>query len=211
MPRKRPEAVTPLLSLTFGFRARRWPPPPGLSGLRRSRGGSFIASTITVVERVVRDPKPDAYPYPGGDTSGGVVHGYAHGRSEHSTYCHAHAHRPRFGHLGPLRAARARGFAVVLRITAFFGAWWGLVGASALLDGPSLPATLVVVAVTLLLAAVRLFRLSRRSPNSPADAGSNPFKARAYRLAVLFEGSSVSSGDAVLEYEGQSGLFGVFR
>jgi hypothetical protein len=63
----------------------------------------------------------------------------------------------------PLLAARAGGFAMVLLTTAFFGAWWGLVGASALPDGLSLPATLVVVAVTaiLLLAAARLFRLSR--------------------------------------------------
>lgn len=85
--------------------------------------------------------------------------------------------------------ARARSFAVVLLITAFFGALWGLVGASALPDGPSLPATVLVVAVTvaLLLAAARLFRLSRRSPGSPAGAGANPFGTRAYRLAVIFE------------------------
>jgi hypothetical protein len=104
----------------------------------------------------------------------------------------------------PPLAARAGGFAVVLLITAFFGAWWGLVGASALPDGLSLPATLVVVAVTaiLLLAAARLFRLSRRSPNSPPGAGSNPFKARAYRLAVLFEVVTIPLAALVLNKAG---------
>lgn len=105
----------------------------------------------------------------------------------------------------PLLAARAGGLAVVLLITAFFGAWWGLVGASALPDGPSLPATLVVVAVTaiLLLAAARLFRLSRRSPNPPpGGAGSNPFKARTYRLAVLFEVVAIPLAALVLNRAG---------
>lgn len=58
----------------------------------------------------------------------------------------------------PLPAAWARGFAVVVLITSFFGAWWGLVGASALPDGLSLPVTLVVDAVTATLLLGSVFK-----------------------------------------------------
>lgn len=104
-------------------------------------------------------------------------------------------------------AARARGLAVVLLIAAFFGALWGLFGASSLPDDFSLPATALVVAVTavLLAAAAQLLRLSRRPLASPAGASTNPFGSRAYRLAVLFEVVGIPLAAVVLNNAGKPG------
>ena len=109
----------------------------------------------------------------------------------------------------PSTAPRVRGTAMVLLITAFFGALWGLIGAAALPDGTSLPATVVVVAVTaaLLAAAIRLFRLSRRSPSPSSGVGTNPnpFGTRAYRLAVLFQIVAIPLAAVVLNSAGYPG------
>lgn len=104
----------------------------------------------------------------------------------------------------PPTAARIKGGAIVLLITAFFGALWGLVGSAALPDGPSLLATVLVVAVTvvLLASAARLFRLSQRLPSPPAGAGTNPFETRPYQLAVLFEVVAIPLAGIVLNNAG---------
>ena len=103
--------------------------------------------------------------------------------------------------------ARLRGFATVLLITAFFGVLWGLVGASALPAGPAFPAAVLVVAATavLLLAAARLFYLSRRLPVSSEGASVNPFGTRPYRLAVLFQVVAIPVAAGVLNNAGYQG------
>lgn len=107
----------------------------------------------------------------------------------------------------PLPAAYVRGLAVASLITTFFGAVWGLVGASALPGGYSLPATVLVVAVTavLLLGVVRLFRLSQRLPDSPTGIGPNPFVTWPYRLAVLFQVVAIPLVANVLNRAGYPG------
>lgn len=108
----------------------------------------------------------------------------------------------------PPDAARARGLAVALLITTFFGAVWGVVGAFALPGIASLPATVLVVLVTviLLLGSARLFRISRSLPPVASDnAGTNPFVAGPYRLAVLFEVIAIPLTAAVLNRAGYPG------
>ena len=104
-------------------------------------------------------------------------------------------------------APQVRGVAMVLFITAFFGALWGLIGAAALPSGSSLPATLLVVAVTavLLVAGVRFVRLSRRLPNPSTGVNANPFGTRAYRLAVLFQIVGIPASAVVLNNIGYPG------
>lgn len=104
-------------------------------------------------------------------------------------------------------APQVRGVAMVLLITAFFGALWGLIGAAALPNGLSLPATLLVVAVTvaLLVAGVWFIRLSRRLPNPSIGVGANPFGTRAYRLAVLFQVVGIPAAAIVLNNIGHPG------
>lgn len=107
----------------------------------------------------------------------------------------------------PITADQAKGFAAALLITAFFGAVWGVVGASALPDVPSFPAIVLVIAVTavLVLAATRCFRLARRLPASPTGTGTNPFGTRSYRLAVLFEAVAIPLAAVVLNNAGYPG------
>lgn len=107
----------------------------------------------------------------------------------------------------PPSAVSVRGFAVVLLITAFFGAVWGLVGARALPAWPSFPVTVLVVAATtlFLLAAARLFRLSRGLPAASGEADANPFRSRPYRLAVLFEAVAIPLTAVVLNSAGYPG------
>ena len=109
----------------------------------------------------------------------------------------------------PPTAPRARTAAVVL-ITAFFGALWGLLGASALPGTPSSVAALLTLVVTaaFLLTAARLLRLSRRLPRSSAGAGTNPFKTRAYLLAVLFQAVAIPIAVVSLNRAGHPGAVG---
>ena len=107
-------------------------------------------------------------------------------------------------------AHRARTAAVVVLITAFFGALWGLLGASALPGSYSSVAALLTVVVTavLLLTAARLLRLSRRLPRSSAGAGINPFRTRAYLLAVLFQAVAIPVAVVSLNRAGHPGAVG---
>jgi hypothetical protein len=99
---------------------------------------------------------------------------------------------------------------VVVLITAFFGALWGLMGAAVLPGIPSSVAALltVVVTMTFLLAAARLLLLSRRLPRSSASAGTNPFRSRAYLLAVLFEVVAIPVAVVLLNRTGYPGAVG---
>jgi hypothetical protein len=104
---------------------------------------------------------------------------------------------------------------VVVLITAFFGALWGLMGAATLPGTPSSVAALltVVVTTTFLLAAARLLLLSRRLPRSSASAGTNPFgtnpfRSRAYLLAVLFEVVAIPVAVVLLNRAGYPGAVG---
>lgn len=110
----------------------------------------------------------------------------------------------------PITAPRARTAAVVVLITAFFGALWGLIGASALPGVSSSVAISLAVVVTAVfgLAAARFLRLSRRLPPSPAGAGTNPFRTRAYRLAVLFQAVAIPAAIVALNYAGWPGVVG---
>lgn len=107
----------------------------------------------------------------------------------------------------PPTLPRLRDAAVVSLIIAFFGALWGLTGASALPGAYSSVATLQVVAATaaLLVAAARFFRLSRRLPRPSGGAGTNPFGTRAYRVAVLFEAVAIPVAAVVLNNTGYPG------
>jgi hypothetical protein len=99
---------------------------------------------------------------------------------------------------------------VVVLITAFFGALWGLMGASALPGTPSSVAALltVVVTTTFLVAAARLLLLSRRLSRSSASAGTNPFRSRAYLLAILFEVVAIPVAVVLLNRAGYPGAVG---
>jgi hypothetical protein len=110
----------------------------------------------------------------------------------------------------PQSVHQARIAAVVVLITAFFGALWGLMGAAALPGTPSSVAALltVVVTTTFLLAAARLLLLSRRLPRSSASAGTNPFRSRAYLLAVLFEVVAIPVAVVLLNRTGYPGAVG---
>ena len=98
-------------------------------------------------------------------------------------------------------AAPTGGVALVLLITAFFGALWGLTGAYALPGGFSLAAlALVAVATTvLLLAAVGLLRLPRQPSSS---LGPNPFRSGPYILAVAFEAIAIPLAAVALNSAG---------
>ena len=104
---------------------------------------------------------------------------------------------------------------MVVLITAFLGALWGLMGAAALPATPSSVAALltVVVTTTFLLAAARLLLLSRCLPRSSASAGANPFgtnpfRSRAYLLAVLFEVVAIPVAVVLLNRAGYPGAVG---
>lgn len=100
---------------------------------------------------------------------------------------------------------------MVVLITASFGALWDLLGAAAALPGtPSSVAALLTVVVTtaFLLAAARLLLLSRRLPRSSASAGTNPFRSRAYLLAVLFEVVAIPVAVVLLNRAGYPGAVG---
>jgi len=99
---------------------------------------------------------------------------------------------------------------VVVLITASFGALWDLLGAAALPGTPSSVAALLTVVVTtaFLLAAARLLLLSRRLPRSSASAGINPFRSRAYLLAVLFEVVAIPVAVVLLNRAGYPGAVG---
>lgn len=108
---------------------------------------------------------------------------------------------------GPPDAASARGLAMALLITTFFGALWGMAGAFALPGIVSLIASVLVILVTviLLLSVTRLFRVSRSLPDSSDNAGTNPFVTGPYRLAVLFEVIAIPLTAAVLNRSGYPG------
>ena len=107
----------------------------------------------------------------------------------------------------PLTASRADGTAAAVLIAAFFAAIWGLTGAFALPGAYAPAAALLVAFATAVfgLAVLRLLRLSRRLPARPAGAGANPFKTRAYRLAVLFEAVAIPVSAVVLNVAGYPG------
>lgn len=107
----------------------------------------------------------------------------------------------------PPTASPLGGVAVVVLITALFGAVWGLTGAFALPGVYSYVATLLVIAATVvfLLAAARFLLLSRRLPSSSMSARANPFRTRAYRLAVLFEAVAIPVAVVALNYAGYAG------
>ena len=104
-------------------------------------------------------------------------------------------------------AGRVRNAGAVVIITAFFGALWGVIGALALPSGSPLVVALVtVVTVALLVCAARFFRTSRRLPQlSEHPDGTNPFRTRAYRLAVLFEIVAIPVSAVVLNNTGHPG------
>ena len=110
----------------------------------------------------------------------------------------------------PFIASRTRTAAVVVLITAFFGALRGLLGASALPGTPSSVAALLTVVVTaaFLLAAACLLRLSRRLPRSSSGVGTNPFRTRAYLLAVLFQAVAIPVAVTVLNRADHPGAVG---
>ena len=100
---------------------------------------------------------------------------------------------------------------MVVLITASFGALWDLLGAADALPGtPSSVAALLTVVVTtaFLLAGARLLLLSRRLPRSSASAGTNPFRSRAYLLAVLFEVVAIPVAVVLLNRAGYPGAVG---
>jgi hypothetical protein len=66
----------------------------------------------------------------------------------------------------------------------------------------------VVVTTAFLLAAARLLLLSRRLPRSSASAGTNPFRSRAYLLAVLFEVVAIPVAVVLLNRAGYPGAVG---
>lgn len=64
---------------------------------------------------------------------------------------------------------------------------------------------MAVVTAAFLLVAARFFRLSRCLPLSPTGAGTNPFRTRAYRLAVLFEAVAIPVAAVALNDAGYPG------
>jgi hypothetical protein len=102
---------------------------------------------------------------------------------------------------------QVRSLAVALFITTFFGALWGMVGAFALPGARSLLAGVLVgtVTVVLLLGSARLLRLSPRLPVAAGEVATNPFGTGSYRLAVLFEVTTIPISAVVLNNAGYPG------
>lgn len=107
---------------------------------------------------------------------------------------------------GHLSAGISRTTGVVVLITTFFGALWGIIGALALSDGSPLAVILVTaITVALLVCAAHFFRVSQRLPQLSENRGTNPFGTRAYRLAVLFEVVAIPASAVVLNNTGHPG------
>jgi hypothetical protein len=82
-----------------------------------------------------------------------------------------------------------RGVALSITICAIFGAIWGLSGSAALVGGWRwFGVTSVLAVTTVLLLTAQAFRTSAsRLASVPGDPSINPFRTKAYRLAVIGE------------------------
>lgn len=82
-----------------------------------------------------------------------------------------------------------RGVALSVTICTLFGAVWGLSGSAALIGGWRwLGVTAILLVTAALLLTAQAFRTSAKTlPPAPGDPSANPFRTKAYRLAVIGE------------------------
>lgn len=102
-------------------------------------------------------------------------------------------------------AGRARTAGIVVLITTFFGALWGIIGALALSAGLLVVIVATAITVALLACAAYFFHISQRFPQLSEGSGANPFGTRPYRLAVLFEAVAIPASAVVLNNTGHPG------